>query len=147
MPNFKDKKPLIVTDHFLAKLENGAVAQSIKSLEEYGIEYTIFEGVEPNPKIENCYDGFAMYIGNCCDSIITIGGGSAHDCGKGIGIASSHNKPLKELAGIETLYNELPPLIAINTTAGTASEITRHCVLTDRKTKLKFVIVSWRNVP
>ena len=141
------KKALIVTDHFLANLENGPVAQSIKSLEENGIEYAIFEGVEPNPKIENCYDGLATFVGNNCDSIITIGGGSSHDCGKGIGIASSHKKPLKELAGIETLDNALPPILAVNTTAGTASEVTRHCVLTDRETKLKFVIVSWRNVP
>ena len=141
------KKALIVTDHFLANLENGPVAQSIKSLEEYGIEYAMFEGVEPNPKIENCYDGLTTFIDNNCDSIITVGGGSAHDCGKGIGIASSHNKSLKELAGIETLDNALPPLLAVNTTAGTASEVTRHCVLTDRESKLKFVIVSWRNVP
>ena len=50
-------------------------------------------------------------------------------------------------SAIETLTKPLPPVIAVNTTAGTASEVTRHCVLTDRSTKLKFVIVSWRNVP
>ncbi len=140
-------KPLIVTDDFLAKLENGPVAQSTASLEAAGIPYAIFTGAEPNPKVQNCYDGLKLYRDNGCDSIITIGGGSAHDCGKGVGIAATHDKDLTEYAGIEKLENALPPLIAVNTTAGTASEVTRHCVLTNLDTKLKFVIVSWRNVP
>ena len=141
------KKPLIVTDDFLASVENGPVAQSLASLKEKGIESVIFTGVEPNPKIENCYEGLKVYQENGCDSIITIGGGSAHDCGKGIGIAATHEGYLADYAGIETLTNPLPPVIAVNTTAGTASEVTRHCVLTDRSTKLKFVIMSWRIVP
>lgn len=140
-------KPLIVTDEFLAKLENGPVAQSVAALTASGIEYVIFTGAEPNPKVQNCYDGLKLYNENSCDSIITIGGGSAHDCGKGVGIAATHDKDLTEYAGIEKLENALPPLIAVNTTAGTASEVTRHCVLTNLDTKLKFVIVSWRNVP
>ncbi len=140
-------KPLIVTDEFLAKLENGPVAQSIASLEAAGLEYVIFTGAEPNPKVQNCYDGLALYKEHNCDSIITVGGGSAHDCGKGVGIAATHEKHLTEYAGIEKLENPLPPLIAVNTTAGTASEVTRHAVLTNLDTKLKFVIVSWRNVP
>lgn len=88
-----------------------------------------------------------LYRANGCDSIITVGGGSAHDCGKGVGIAATHEKHLTKYAGIEKLENPLPPLIAVNTTAGTSSEVTRHAVLTNLDTKLKFVIVSWRNVP
>lgn len=141
------KKPLIVTDKYLAELENGPVAQSVASLKENGVDYVIFTGVEANPKVQNCYDGLDMYKAQGCDSIITVGGGSAHDCGKGIGIAATHDGNLVDYAGIETLDNPLPPLIAVNTTAGTASEVTRHCVLTNLETKLKFVIVSWRNVP
>ncbi len=140
-------KPLIVTDEFLAKLEGGPVAQSVASLEAAGLDYVIFTGAEPNPKVQNCYDGLKLYRENGCDSIITVGGGSAHDCGKGVGIAATHDGDLTEYAGIEKLTNALPPLIAVNTTAGTASEVTRHCVLTNLETKLKFVIVSWRNVP
>ncbi len=140
-------KPLIVTDDFLARMENGPVAQSVASLESSGIEYVIFTGAEANPKVQNCYDGLKIYRENGCDSIITVGGGSAHDCGKGVGIAATHDGDLTEYAGIEKLTNALPPLIAVNTTAGTASEVTRHCVLTNLDTKLKFVIVSWRNVP
>lgn len=138
---------LIVTDSFLHHLEDGPVKQTEESLRLAGISYTIFDGVEPNPKIRNVQAGAAMYQENNCDSIITVGGGSAHDCGKGIGIALRNGEDLAKLAGIETLTQPLPPLMAVNTTAGTASEITRHAVLTNEDTHLKFVIVSWRNVP
>lgn len=79
--------------------------------------------------------------------IISIGGGSPQDCGKGIGIAHTHEGDICDYAGIETLTNPLPPIIAVNTTAGTASEVTRHAVITNTKTKVKFVVVSWRNLP
>ncbi|WP_034551019.1 iron-containing alcohol dehydrogenase [Carnobacterium funditum] len=141
------KKVLIVTDTFLRDLDNGPVKQAESSLLKADIAYVIFDGVEPNPKIRNVKEGKKVYIDNHCDSIITIGGGSAHDCGKGIGIVLSNGDDLPSLAGIETLENPLPPLMAVNTTAGTASEITRHAVITNEKTHLKFVVVSWRNVP
>nr|WP_276520517.1 iron-containing alcohol dehydrogenase [Vagococcus lutrae] len=141
------KKALIVTDKFLRGLENGPVAQVVASLEAQKIDYAFYDGVEPNPKIVNCHSGHEIYEAEKCDGIITVGGGSAHDCGKGIGIVATHDEDLTELAGIDTLTNPLPPIVAVNTTAGTASEVTRHCVLTNTETKLKFVIVSWRNVP
>lgn len=141
------KKVLIVTDAFLRNLDNGPVKQAESSLLKADIAYVIFDGVEPNPKIRNVKEGKKIYMDNHCDSIITIGGGSSHDCGKGIGIVLSNGDDLPALAGIETLENPLPPLMAVNTTAGTASEITRHAVITNEKTHLKFVVVSWRNVP
>lgn len=107
----------------------------------------IFDGVEPNPKDTNVRDGLAVFRREQCDIIVTVGGGSPHDCGKGIGIAATHEGDLYQYAGIETLTNPLPPIVAVNTTAGTASEVTRHCVLTNTETKVKFVIVSWRNLP
>lgn len=141
------KKILIVTDSFLRTLENGPVQQVEESLQAADIDYVIYDGVEPNPKIRNVEEGKAVYLENDCDSIISVGGGSPHDCAKGIGIVLTNGDDVTSLAGIETLENPLPPLMAVNTTAGTASEITRHAVLTNEKTSLKFVVVSWRNVP
>ncbi|GKQ42350.1 1,3-propanediol dehydrogenase [Companilactobacillus sp. RD055328] len=138
---------LIVTDSFLEKMENGPVVQTVDSLENAGIEYVVYNGVEPNPKVRNIKEAKQVYLDNECDGIITVGGGSAHDCGKGTGIILTNGDDITKLAGIETLDNELPPLIAVNTTAGTASELTRHCVITNEETHLKFVVVSWRNVP
>ncbi|WP_099974287.1 iron-containing alcohol dehydrogenase [Lactobacillus terrae] len=141
------KKVLIVTDSFLEKVENGPVHQTLDSLNKAGVDYVVFNGVEPNPKVRNIEAAKKLYLDNNCDSIITVGGGSAHDCGKGTGIILSNGDDITSLAGIETLENPLPPLMAVNTTAGTASELTRHCVITNEETHLKFVVVSWRNVP
>ncbi|KRL62010.1 iron-containing alcohol dehydrogenase [Latilactobacillus fuchuensis] len=141
------KKPLVVTDTFLESVPNGPVAQTLASLDQAGIDYAIFNGVEPNPKVRNIKAGKAAYLAANCDGIITVGGGSAHDCGKGIGILLTNGDDITQLAGIETLENALPPLLAVNTTAGTGSELTRHCVITNEETHLKFVVVSWRNIP
>lgn len=141
------KKVLIVTDKFLNNQEGGAVEQTVKYLKEAELEVVIYDGTEPNPKDTNVADGLKIFKKENCDMIVTVGGGSPHDCGKGIGIAATHEGDLYDYAGIETLTNALPPIIAVNTTAGTASEVTRHCVITNTKTKVKYVIVSWRNLP
>ncbi|MDN6900358.1 iron-containing alcohol dehydrogenase [Oenococcus sicerae] len=141
------KKPMIVTDKFLQGLKNGAVEQTINSLKAAGIDYIIYNGVEANPKIHNIQEAKALYQKEGADSIITVGGGSAHDTGKGAGIILTNGDDITKLAGIETLDKPLPPLIAVNTTAGTGSELTRHAVITNEATHLKFVVVSWRNIP
>ncbi len=97
--------------------------------------------------MRNVEEGKKIYLDSGCDSIISVGGGSSHDCAKGIGIVLTNGDDITKLAGIDTLKNPLPPLLAVNTTAGTASEITRHDVITNEETKLKFVVISWRNVP
>ncbi|OIL37713.1 1,3-propanediol dehydrogenase [Oenococcus oeni] len=141
------KKPVIVTDKFLENLKNGAVAQTLASLKKSGVDYVVYNEVEPNPKIHNIKEVKALYEKEDADSIITVGGGSAHDTGKGAGIIMTNGDDITKLAGIETLKNPLPPLIAVNTTAGTGSELTRHAVITNEETHLKFVVVSWRNIP
>ena len=144
------EKILIVTDEFLRGMEDGPVDQVINYLEETGLDYAIYDGVEPNPKDTNVYDGLEIYEEENCDMIVTVGGGSSHDCGKGIGVAATHDGDLYEdYSGIENLENETPPMVCVNTTAGTASEVTRHAVITDtsQDPHVKFVIVSWRNTP
>lgn len=140
-------KVLLVTDKGLSSIKDGAVSQTLHYLRQEGIEAVVFDGVEANPKDNNVKEGLAVYQREACDIIVTVGGGSPHDCGKGIGIAATHDGDLYHYAGIEKLVRPLPPMIAVNTTAGTASEITRHCVLTNTRTNIKFVIVSWYNLP
>ncbi|MDK2937508.1 MAG: 1,3-propanediol dehydrogenase [Eubacteriaceae bacterium] len=141
------KKALIVTDSFMKNMEGGAVELTVKSLKEAGLDVAYFDGVVPNPKDITVKMGLDVFKSENCDMIVTVGGGSAHDCGKGIGISATHEGDLYSYAGIETLTNPLPPIVAVNTTAGTASEVTRHCVITNTEKKVKFVIVSWRNLP
>jgi len=97
------KKALIVTDTFLKELKNGPVEKVINSLQKENIDFAFYEGVEPNPKDKNVRDGLEIYNSEGCDLILTVGGGSAHDCGKGIGISATHEGHLYEnYAGIET---------------------------------------------
>ena len=140
-------KVLVVTGGHIGKIENGPVDQTVDSLKKAGVDYVIFDGAEENPKIRDIKKGKQIYLDEGCDSIITVGGGSAHDCGKGIGIILTNGDDITKLAGIETLDKPLPPLMAVNTTAGTGSELTRHAVITNEDTHLKFVVVSWRNIP
>lgn len=76
--------------------------KTLHYLREAGIEVAIFDGVEPNPKDTNVRDGLAVFRREQCDIIVTVGGGSPHDCGKGIGIAATHEGDLYQYAGIET---------------------------------------------
>lgn len=140
-------KALLVTDPFLSTLAGGPVEIVEGLLKDAGLEIVKYDQVEANPKDTNVSAGLKLFLDNACDMIVTVGGGSPHDCGKGIGIMATHEGAIADYAGIETLTNPLPPLVAVNTTAGTASEVTRHAVITDTKTKIKFVVVSWRNLP
>ncbi|MGM0499217.1 MAG: iron-containing alcohol dehydrogenase [Bacillota bacterium] len=144
------EKVLLVTDNYLNSLESGPVQIVGDYLKEAGLEYVIFDGVTPNPKDKDVYAGLEIYKKENCDMIVTVGGGSPHDCGKAIGVAATHDGDLyQDYAGIEKLENETPPMVCVNTTAGTASEVTRHAVITDtsQTPNVKFVIVSWRNTP
>ncbi len=79
--------------------------------------------------------------------IISLGGGSSHDCAKGIGIIVTNGRNIRDYEGIDKASKPMPPFIAINTTAGTASEMTRFCIITNTSTKVKMAIVDWRVTP
>ena len=139
------KKALIVTDPGMIK--TGITDEVIGYIEEAGLKTVIFDGVEPNPKDKNVMAGLKGFKDENCDMIVTVGGGSSHDCGKGIGIMATHPGNIYDYAGIETLTEDLPPVVCVNTTAGTASEVTRHCVITNTDLNVKFVVVSCKNTP
>ncbi|MCH7337045.1 iron-containing alcohol dehydrogenase [Acinetobacter sp. NIPH 2699] len=139
------KKALIVTDEGLFKF---GVADTIAQyLTEAGIESHIFAGAEPNPTDINVHNGVAAYINNQCDFIVSLGGGSSHDCAKGIGLVTAGGGHIRDYEGIDKSKVAMTPLIAINTTAGTASEMTRFCIITNTDTHVKMAIVDWRCTP
>ena len=88
------------------------------------------------------------YLGQIeCNSIISLGGGSSHDCAKGIGLVAANGGQIADFEGVDKSSKPMIPLMAINTTAGTASEITRFCIITDTSRKVKMAIVDWRVTP
>jgi alcohol dehydrogenase len=138
-------KALLVTDKGLSK---AGMADQIKVLlEGAGIPTVIFDGAEPNPTDLNVRAGLKIYQENACDIIVTLGGGSSHDTGKGIGIVATNGGDIREYAGIDTVAKALPPLIAINTTAGTASEMTRFAVIINTDTHVKMIFATPRITP
>ncbi|HEX3033150.1 MAG TPA: iron-containing alcohol dehydrogenase [Bacillota bacterium] len=139
------KKALIVTDAFLAK--SGMADQIAQNIKAAGVEVAIFPGAEPNPTDKNVHDGLAFLQQNQCDVLVSLGGGSAHDCAKGIGIVAGNGGNIRDYEGVDKSKKPMMPLIAINTTAGTASEMTRFCIITNTDTHVKMAIVDWRCTP
>ena len=136
---------LIVTDAGLAKI---GVADQIKQLlVDAGVKAVMYSGAEPNPTDKNVRDGVKAYKDNKCDGIVSLGGGSSHDCGKGIGLMISGGVDIREFEGVNKSTKPMPPFLAINTTAGTASEMTRFCIITNTDTHVKMAIVDWRVTP
>jgi alcohol dehydrogenase len=135
-------KALIVTDGGLVKL---GMVDTVKGyLEEAGLQVAVFDGAEPNPTDVNVRDCLKVWQDNGCDLLVTFGGGSSHDCGKGMGIMATSGGDIRDWAGIDTLQANLPPYISINTTAGTASEMTRFAVVTNTDTHVKMVFCDAR---
>jgi alcohol dehydrogenase len=138
-------KLLIVTDAGLSKM---GVADKIKGyIEEAGLKAVIFDGAEPNPTDTNVHDGVKVYQESKCDGIVSLGGGSSHDCGKGIGMVVGNGGSIRDFEGVNKSTKPMPPFLAINTTAGTASEMTRFCIITNTDTHVKMAIVDWRCTP
>ena len=138
-------KALIVTDEVLVKI--GIVETVTKHLEEAGIDYVVFDGVQPNPTVSNVEAGLELIDSEDVDVIISLGGGSSHDCAKGIATVATNGGKIQDYEGLNQLEKDIMPLVSVNTTAGTASEMTRFCIITDEERHIKMAIVDWRVTP
>jgi len=140
------KKPFICTDKGITK---AGITQKIADLvkQDAGVDCVVFDQTVPNPTDTNVHDGLKVYQDKKCDLIISLGGGSSHDCAKGIGIVSTNGGHIRDYEGIDKSVKPMPPFIAINTTAGTASEMTRFCIITNTSNHVKMAIVDWRVTP
>lgn len=135
------KKPLIVTDKGICKA--GLLEPVLQVLKEAGVtEHAVFNDVKPNPTVSNVNAGLEQLNSLKCDSIVALGGGSPQDCAKGIAIVKTNGGKIEDYEGLDMAKKQQFPLIAVNTTAGTASEITRFAVITDEKRHVKMVITT-----
>jgi alcohol dehydrogenase len=140
------KKPLIVTDKGITA---AGITDKIVEIvrEDAKLDVVVFDETVPNPTDKNAHDGLEFFKKNGCDSIISLGGGSSHDCGKAIGILATNGGKIHDYEGIDKSTKNMPTFIAVNTTAGTGSEMTRFCIITDTSRKVKMAIVDWRTTP
>ena len=137
----------VCTDPDLVKF--GVAAKVTDLLDEAGLAYTLFSEIKPNPTIENVKSGVEAFKACGADSIITIGGGSAMDTAKAVGIIITNPEfaDVRSLEGVAPTKNHAVPTIAVPTTAGTAAEVTINYVITDVERERKFVCVDEHDIP
>jgi alcohol dehydrogenase len=140
------KKPYICTDKGI--VDSGILEQVVAVIrQDCEVEPVVYDKTQPNPTDNNVHEGLDLFKQNSCDLIVSLGGGSSHDCGKGIGIVATNGGNIRDYEGVDQSKTAMPPFIAVNTTAGTASEMTRFCIITDTSRKVKMAIVDWRVTP
>jgi alcohol dehydrogenase class IV len=133
-------KVLIVTDKGV--IGAGLPKPVESSLKEAGIEYAIFDGVEPDPRYEIVADCVAMVEAEKAELLVGLGGGSPIDITKTAAIMVTNEGPISEYFGIDLIPNPGLPTIMVPTTAGTGSEVTPIAILSDEGEKLKKGVVS-----
>ena len=141
------KKAFVCTDPDLIKF---GVAQKVTGLlDEGGFPYEIFSDIKANPTIENVQAGVKTFQASGADCIVAIGGGSAMDTAKAVGIIIRNPEfaDVRSLEGVAPTKNHAVFTIAVPTTAGTAAEVTINYVITDVEKKRKFVCVDTHDIP
>ncbi len=141
------KKVFVATDPDLIKF--GVAKKVTDILDNAGIAYGIYSDIKANPTIENVQNGVAAFKEMEADCIVAIGGGSAMDTAKAIGIIITNPEyaDVRSLEGVAPTKNKCVPTIAVPTTAGTAAEVTINYVITDVEKKRKFVCVDTNDIP
>ena len=141
------KKAFFVTDKDLIKFK---VADKITEVfEKNNIPYEIYSDVKANPTIANVQNGVKAFSASGADFIVALGGGSAIDTAKGIGIVFNNPEfaDVKSLEGVADTRKKAVPTFALPTTAGTAAEVTINYVIIDEDAKKKMVCVDPNDIP
>ena len=150
VPEFQQRgfgKAAVITDKGL--IEHGIATKVTELLDKAAIAYALYDGIVPNPTIQNVKDGVAFVKEAEADCLIAIGGGSPIDTAKAIGIILT-NPELSDviiLEGVADTKNPCLPILAIPTTSGTAAEVTINYVITDEVNHRKFVCVDPHDIP
>ena len=141
------RKAFVASDPDLVKF--GVTAKITDLLVQNHIDYVVYSNIKPNPTIQNVQEGVDAYKASGADFMITIGGGSSMDTGKGIGIIVNNPEyyDVRSLEGVAPTKNRTVFTIAVPTTGGTGAESTINYVITDVEKKRKFVCVDPNDIP
>ncbi len=139
------RRPLVVTDHILRKLP------LFDRVHKFLDGAPVFDGVEPNPTEQNVLEGVQAYGRERCDGIVGVGGGSPLDAAKAIRLKVTHSLPLADYDDLKDggrlIGPNVPPFLAVPTTSGTGSDVSRSTVITITATNRKTVIFSPNLIP
>lgn len=141
------QKIVVVTDKTL--IDHGVATKVMNLLDEAGVHYDTYDGIVPNPTIENVKDGVDFVKKSNAECMIAIGGGSPIDTAKAIGIIMTNPEfsDVVSLEGVADTKNPSLPIFAVPTTSGTAAEVTINYVITDKENQRKFVCVDPHDIP
>ena len=139
-------KALLVTGRTFAK-KYGYIDKICSLLKDQGLECAVFSEVEPNPSYETVEKGAKIAREEKVDLVIGFGGGSAMDAAKAIAVLAVKEGSAKDYIYPKIIEEEVLPIIAVPTTCGTGSEVTKYSVLTDRSSKRKTVMVGPGIIP
>jgi len=147
------QKAFVVTDNNVHKLDIFKTIE--KSLKKSKLEYYVYSEVDANPTDVQVEKGADVYRHEKADILIGVGGGSAMDSAKAIGILIGNGGAIRDydfdsavdFSNVKTLTQPIPPLITIPTTAGTGAEVTAWAVVTNTKDKYKFFPGGWQAIP
>jgi alcohol dehydrogenase class IV len=143
--NLGGRRALLVSDPGV--IAAGWAKQVQASIEDAGLDSVLFAEVTPNPRIEQVERGASVYADERCDMIVAVGGGSAIDCAKAIGVVASNGGSVLDYIGIDNVAAPMPPTICIPTTAGTSADVSQFAVIRDGESKRKMLIISKAVVP
>ena len=130
---------LVVTDEFMVR--SGLIARVEADLRAGGFTSSVYAGVQPDPTEENVHAGLAQFRAANADVIVAIGGGSPIDCAKAIALLTANPAPLSLYMGRHKVPRGGAPLVAIPTTAGTGSEVSKVSVITDSARDVKMMML------
>src|SRR5215468_958736 len=139
------QRTLIVVDPFFASSD--FIGEMRSTLTAKGIAVELFTEFQPDPTDQNLLAGAEQFSRFGADSIIAIGGGSALDVAKMIGVAATNPGPVSQFQGYHRVSDLGPPLVAVPTTAGTGSEATKVAVITDTTRNVKMMILDAKLMP
>lgn len=141
------ERVFVVTDKGLLKF--GVAKMVTDVMDSAGISYEIFSGVKPNPTVTNVQEGLRAFKESKSNVIVAIGGGSAIDTAKGIGIVANNPEfsDIVSLEGCAPTKHKSVPIVALPTTAGTAAETTINYVIIDEEKQKKMVCVDPNDIP
>ncbi|PKG55896.1 MULTISPECIES: iron-containing alcohol dehydrogenase [unclassified Shewanella] len=140
------KKALIVTDKALVDIK--LVDRLTDELSAHDIAFAIFDGVQPNPTEKNIEQGLEILKIQDCDFVVSFGGGSSHDCAKGIALVAANGGHIRDYSkGVHLSAKPQLPLVTVNTTAGTAAEMTIFAIVTNEEDETKYPIVDKNLTP
>lgn len=139
------KRVFLVSDSGIE--EAGWVQRLMDILKKEGIDWVYYAGVNSNPRDFQVEEGAEIYRAGGCDVILAIGGGSSMDTAKGVAIIASNGGRIRDYEGANRVSRPLPPMVLITTTAGSGSDISQFCIITDVERAVKMSIITRTLVP